>query len=671
MAGFLLEIDPTSEDAANVPLSLSDGTSFFPLEEIEAPIPELKSVWATSFDTEGDIPADEHQYENREITVNLRIRATSASLLRTALNKLGQKIGKLNREQGTLKLTLPNADVIVFDVVAAQGSGPAFRNSYGAHNRTEASVTFVCRPFGRGTLQTFSADTETTLPVLIFTETGVKGDVPGLGRLLVDEIQGVAQWTVRWGLRSRYYSASADQALFYQAESRTLLNSATSAAATGASGGNAVSLNAVGYFGLISTQASGGGNHLAHTGEYRVFARAQMQSADRRIALEWSVGDNSVINRNDPYVPSYDQLGDWFIADLGTINIPPVTTGTQRWQGRFVADASAGAAKIDCFWLIPTTEGYGEITGAWYYTYGSVLTGRDELNDASGGLNGTTADAGGNWATSGVATDWTYTGSGTVTRATTSEASPRYAILGTTNHTGSFAELEFSMSAAIQSNAVLGPLMRWTDASNHVRARFVSNSGNPQVAVERYIAGALQYLGIFNYGTVSNDQIMKLRMAISADGAGAVWLWPGGVFPDTGTPVLIGTFNDVSLATGGTLASGENGFFDWNNFSTANTRTIYSLYQGDIVSSPALHASQSLEVRHDRAIREDAAGAIWQPVPSYEGSYLRVPPAGQEARTTQIIVKGSRGLPTTYDTAIDDIRATLSVVPRYLSIPEA
>jgi hypothetical protein len=84
----------------------------------------------------------------------------------------------------------------------------------------------------------------------------------------------------------------------------------------------------------------------------------------------------------------------------------------------------------------------------------------------------------------------------------------------------------------------------------------------------------------------------------------------------------------------------------------------------------AVFASQSLEIRHDRVTREDTGGTVWSPISSYEGDYLRVPPAGQEARTARVIIKDSRLDPFTgADTAIDDISAKLFVTPRYLVVP--
>jgi hypothetical protein len=665
-------LDPTTEDAANVQLAITDTSANYLLTGLEIPDPELKSVMASSFYTEGEIPADEHAYQNRTVTVRLDVRNTTATLLESSYRALTQKLAKFNREPetSTVKVIFESGNAYVFDVVSATSSGPEVDLKWSLGNTGVTTLTFVCRPFARGaTPQVFGPTTESTLPVLTFTAASVKGDVPGLGKLLIDEIQAIPQWTVWWGLRSRYYSASADQALFYQAEGRTLLNGATSTAVTGASAGNAVQRPTSGYLAFLSTQATGGGNHLQHTGEYRVFARVMVQIEGYKVGLEWSVGDNSVVTRNEAWVAPAGEgdTEDWRIVDLGMVNIPRVVQGTQRWQGRIVADSLiANSTYIDCFWLMPTTEGYGVATGTWSYAYGSTLTGREEFSAGSGGLNAIVAAQGGTWATSGSTTDFTHTGSDTVTRTTVSDSGiGRHAVLGTTNHTASFAEVEYSLSSV---SGYVGLLMRWTDANNQFRIRVVHNTGATFLVLEKYITSSQTVIGthtIMN-ASIGTGTSYTLRAALAADGTGAVWHFPTG-----GAPVLVATFQDSSLATGATLASGENGFFDMNTSGTANTRTFYRFIQGDIVASPALHASQSLEVRHDRAIREDSAGAIWQPVPSYEGAYIRVPPAGQEGRTSQVIVKVSRGLPGNRDPAIDDHRGTLTVTPRYMSVPEA
>src|SRR4051794_19717265 len=110
---------------------------------------------------------------------------------------------------------------------------------------------------------------ETTLPVAIGTDTITGGQVPSLGRLLIDEDQGQDQWWGVWGVRSKNYSSAASAALFWQAESLTALSD--TAAAVGASGASGAGSNvmrqtnlAPTYVAMLSTQATGGGAHMSH-----------------------------------------------------------------------------------------------------------------------------------------------------------------------------------------------------------------------------------------------------------------------------------------------------------------------------------------------------------------------------------------------------------------------
>jgi hypothetical protein len=127
------------------------------------------------------------------------------------------------------------------------------------------------------------------------------------------------------------------------------------------------------------------------------------------------------------------------------------------------------------------------------------------------------------------------------------------------------------------------------------------------------------------------------------------------------------------LATGGSLASGASGIVDWNNTGHAQTRyyTDFSVS----VPSPAdavIYAGQSLELRSNQVRREDPSGSVWGQLGLAEGQYLTVPPSGQEGRSTEFIVKLSRGIPTSMaDSGIDHLSAQLFVTPRYLNIPES
>src|SRR5581483_6633227 len=138
-----------------------------------------------------------------------------------------------------------------------------------------------------------------------------------------------------------------------------------------------------------------------------------------------------------------------------------------------------------------------------------------------------------------------------------------------------------------------------------------------------------------------------------------------------GTPVTLSALS-TAVATGGALASGKPGIRD---FGTTGSATRYYDNFTSGTPSPAdavAYPSQSIELRSDRVRREDASGTAWGNLDGrYQGNYLKVPPAGQEARTCEFIVKLSRGDPSSMaDPAIDDLSARLTIIPRYLNIPE-
>jgi hypothetical protein len=110
-----LIIDPTTEDATNVQLNINDGAAYVLLAH-DYPEPDLDPIYASSADTEGDIPISVRP-KNRVLSVTVNIYGSSALDLDQKIGVLSQKVGKLNREGGTFKRTTPSGLVIVFDVL--------------------------------------------------------------------------------------------------------------------------------------------------------------------------------------------------------------------------------------------------------------------------------------------------------------------------------------------------------------------------------------------------------------------------------------------------------------------------------------------------------------------------------------------------------------------------
>jgi len=373
MADPLLEFDPTSEDAANSPLSIWN-TASYAVQEFDAPAPPLDVQWAGSVDTEGSLPAS-RKHQNRQIAVTVDVLSASA------LRSLQAKIGKVAREGGTLKLTLPNSEVVTFDLHAADTFEPQLDVAYfvnsGAYCRVK--FTLLAKSYGRGPEVDLGDNVETTLPALVFTDTGVKGDMPGLGRLVIDNDDGSnAQNLLLWGLQSRYYSNATTAALFYQAESCAMLAAAVATGPAGASGGatnNSAFFNNLGALPGANPLIAVGASSTAqtHIGTFRVFARAWAPAANAGIVslkLQWqpTLGGSTIDN---DYVQLADNLGlaledQWLLVDLGLVSIPVARAGTQGWIGSIQGGSTVSGDDIYLDWvmLVPVDEGSGELSAS-------------------------------------------------------------------------------------------------------------------------------------------------------------------------------------------------------------------------------------------------------------------------------------------------------------------
>jgi hypothetical protein len=172
-----LIIDPTSEDATNAQLNINDGASYVLLAH-DYPEPDLDPIYASSADTEGDIPISVRP-KNRVVSITVNIYGSTALDLDQKIGVLSQKVGKLNREGGTLKRTTPSGLVIVFDVLP-ESSMPSvtFDKTYQSRQKTTVSLRFTCKPYGRGPEsagQAFGASSGDVSVVL----SGITGDVAG------------------------------------------------------------------------------------------------------------------------------------------------------------------------------------------------------------------------------------------------------------------------------------------------------------------------------------------------------------------------------------------------------------------------------------------------------------------------------------------------------------
>jgi hypothetical protein len=347
------------------PLSIGPGTSY-PITECAYPAPPLNVQYASSIDTEGELPVSQ-RYGNRTITIKVEM-VDAAGTLRAALQG---KFAKLQREGGTLKRTMKNADVRIYDIVAADGWSPIYDFAYYLGDLTVVEMTLPARPFSRGVEADLGDNTTTTLPWLVFTEATVDGDVPALGRLVIDNDEATAMRHVIWGIQQRNYSAASTAALYYEAESCAMANSSTAVGPAGASGGGS---NVARYTALTATPTGliylgASSTAQTHIGTFRVFARVYCPNTNTgtvSVGAVWtpspqgaSISNPTVAVTDSAATPLENQ---WIVVDLGLVTLPKAKKGTQGWIGYVAASSTVVGDDIDVDWvaLVPGEESYGE-----------------------------------------------------------------------------------------------------------------------------------------------------------------------------------------------------------------------------------------------------------------------------------------------------------------------
>jgi hypothetical protein len=497
---------------------------------------------------------------------------------------------------------------------------------------------------------------------------------------VVDNDSSNDQWWLVWGIQSRYYSADASAALAWQAEALTAMGG--SVIAVGPSGASATNVKraeniGTSYQAILSTQAVGGGSHMSHVGSFRVFARVQTPTTNTgtvSVALEWGEGDYRRYSQNDTATITTSEGGTWRLLDLGLVSLTTVVAGTQRWEGRMLAKSTVAGDDIDVDWLmlVPVDEGAGEAKALWRIPTATAFSAQDGFNQSAGALTGKTASTGGVWAGAGDADDFSVETTGqTAQRTAINDAGDwfgRYAVSGASALTATAVQADFK-AADLDAGAEQGVFARYSSTTSWAMAVFDRDSDGDWLKFYYYTGGSATFLAEASFPR-ANGAFYTLRLLIDTAGKFAVWAaQTGSAFGD---PLITG--QSSVFATAGALASGSVGFYDEQTGGAANTRNVDNFIAWQPSTDASVFANQSLEIRHDRAVREDSAGTLWGTPSSYVGDYLQVPPAGAEGRTSRVIVKASRGGPGSTDPAdsgTDDISASLRVTPRYLAVPES
>jgi hypothetical protein len=506
----------------------------------------------------------------------------------------------------------------------------------------------------------------------------LKGDVPGLGRLVVTDTEsgGKDRWTVIVGGQSRYVSDDPTALLFYEAEDFTALATSTkTAGATGASGsGSNVVRNTdltTTYQAVLKSELDTSNAALTHKGTYRVWARLYRPTANNGAVsarLEWAEGDYTRVTQNDPVdyaVSERPALFTW--ANLGIVTIDPSST---RWEFRLLAKSTVAGDEldVDCFALIPTEVVYTELSALRRFETPTSFAARDEFDQSAGNLTGKTAPVGGNWAGAGDADDFAVeTFLKTAQRTAVSDGSLSTGRFVTVGSAATTQAVQADVFWSTVDSGLFGVLFRYVDANNTGIA-WLNPSGTP-VGISKLVGGSLLTIASApSTYAVYPATFYTLRVVV--DTAGRVVLWYG---PTLGASMSTLYAQDTVFATGGTLDDGKPGLYDAKTGAAACTRGYNNFLSFAPTSDAAIFAGQSLSLEHDGATREDSAGSFSSKVSDRRGRYLKVPPSGPEGRSTRLAVLALPNDPYTFGDApaVYDLSAQLFVTPRGLVVPEA
>ncbi|MDP9117157.1 MAG: hypothetical protein M3O28_07850, partial [Actinomycetota bacterium] len=652
-------------------LNLNAGPSggTYSLEVLDMTPPQKMPEWAKGADNDGQSLVRLPLFDNRKVTATIRIenQATMDAAL-AAVGVLVDQIQEAEKNPGGIPLVWTPATgtrSFTLYVLTGQVTGIPISMAQAAGwfvSRPVVTLELTCKPLGYGP-EVVGAGVTSTSPVVTLTIANVPGDVPAEGRLIVTEGSSAARRFLEWGLEQRYYNAVT--ALLIDSEDLVTAGFSGVQATHGGCYRRPGAVNDVVGGPIYSTPtAICGTGPLSHVGSFRVKARVIVGGAPPVAQVRFVYQDGDGPFRANPWVTP--PIGNTLLSeiDLGLISITATQAGTQKWSGRIEGQSALAGdyLNVDYIVLVPAGEGYGKARAPYTTGAGSIV-GFDALTGVTAGtvLNGLAGTAGGTWATSGAATDWAYSSTYSPTallRATAADASPRFGVLGAAR-TDTAVQATVTVATAAYGGRV-GVVARWVDASNYAVAFMAGGA----LTFQTVVGGAAQTN--LTYTWPNAGAVTQLGLSIQPSGA-----WSAGGISNGSTFSISGV--DNNLLTGGALASGKAGLYDYNSGAAiARSFAAFSI-TGLPAESIVMYPSRTLEVRSDSTIRQDATGTYYGPTPQYRGTRFFVPQAGSAGRVSRVLVKAGRNDVESIGNADgpvgDSLTAAVAYTPRYHVIP--
>ena len=638
--------------SGGVAQALNDRNPFYIAQDgLDMPVVSYDEEYAESIYMEGGRRVRSRE-QNPEGKVTLMLTGgLTGSQVRTYLDQLEQTVQACRVYGGTLALALEGTTTVTYDLESI--SLTALDVGEFQFERAVAEISVTTRPYGRLAPVSLVSNATSSDPIQSVSLANIPGSAPALVQATVTDTATQARDHLEIGLDADWDGSAA------------LLIDSASLSVTGLAGSattrtGAYSSNGVIRATLASTQVGiCEKTGLPHKGRHRVKARVYGTDTGPMYArVAYRVASGSWTRNGWVRVTAVTALDGFYELDLGLVT--GSAAGTLSVRVEAYSQAGGDTLDVDYLLLIPAYR--------WAKAKGTVEPGAtfatwDTFDQSAGNLDAPkAANIGGNWGEAnrtGANGFQVETTGHTAQRTTVSDASLDnggcYAYLGS-------AVAACTVQATVKWSASVverrfGLLARYSEDTNNWVALTLSSSSifplDVGLVLLKKKAGAVSFIDTTGYNPFFEvaGVTYPLRLELDADGsyrgyAGAVLYLSG---------------SDPDLATGGTLASGKCGLYDAYTPATANTRNYDDFQTTTPSATHVIDASGAVVLGDDSIARSDGTRP-----PSFEGSYLTVPPAGREDRTHRLAVKMRRSdVDIAPDADITDSqRVDVTVTPR-------
>ena len=635
--------------SGGVAQALNDRNPFYIAQDgLALPVVSYDEEYAESIYMEGGRRTRSRE-QNPEGKVTLHLTGgLTASQVRTYLDQLEQTVQACRVYGGVIALALEGTTTVYYDLESISLSTLGVADFQFERVSIELSVT--TRPYGRLASVSLVTNATSSDPIQSVSLADIPGSAPALVQATVTDTATQARDHLEIGLDADWDGSAA------------LLIDSASLSVTGLAGSattrtGAYSSNGVIRATLASTQVGiCEKTALTHKGRHRVKARVYGTDTGPMYArVAYRVASGSWSRNGWVRVTALD---GFYELDLGLIT--GSADGTLSVRVEAYSEAGGDTLDVDYLLLVPAYR-YAKAKGET--TPGATFVAWDTFDQSAGNLDAPkTANIGGNWAESnrtGANGFQIETTGHTAQRTTVSDASLDgggcYAVLGS-------AVAACTVQATVRFSAGLselptgpyrfGLLGRYADTNNWAALALRAPAAYPRLSLLKKKAGTVtEITGADSAYYSATNTAHLLRLELDADGTYRCY-WQG-------TLILSGS--DPDLATGGALASGKLGLYDAYTSATANTRNYDDFQTTTPSATHVIDASGAVVLGDDSIARSDGTRP-----PSFEGSYLTVPPAGREDRTHRLAVKMRRSdVNTAPDANIaDSQRVDVTVTPR-------